>query len=390
MRKLEEIPRNEFVNLLTKFIHKNYPDKVKSMKKSDHNYDADNLNPYHLEGDVWTHTMMVVRFAELLDKGNLVILMAYAHDWAKDVTEFRNEESSKVSFFMHEAYSAFLMLDFINSIDFCIISKEEKLRAFLAVSLHTDLYKMTDKNYKKYKVFFKGQKTLVKDLQNISWADTMGRIVDASISNQKESVESMMLLSNKLIDELEDNLGEKDLSGKSAIILTGLPLSGKSTYVKDIVEKYPNFKAVSSDEFLIKVYGDCSEKTFKIADQKLIDRLFNQRIDEINKAGDNIIVDKTNMTRKGRKKLYNRFSSLGYKVHVVCLINDMETIYRRNEERYLATKSSLFDRILNFLKLKKLNKENKYIPKSAIKKMIKTFRPPTLEEADSLEFILSE
>ena len=45
---------------LIKWFQENYPDLVKAMSESSHHYSKEILNKYHLEGDVWTHTCMVL------------------------------------------------------------------------------------------------------------------------------------------------------------------------------------------------------------------------------------------------------------------------------------------------------------------------------------------
>lgn len=55
---------------LIKWFQLTFPQLVKDMKNADHHYDEENLNPYHLEGDVWTHTNMVFKNSEIFSTDN--------------------------------------------------------------------------------------------------------------------------------------------------------------------------------------------------------------------------------------------------------------------------------------------------------------------------------
>lgn len=50
----------KYVEFLREFQKWN-PDVVNQMRNCSHHFNVDNLNPYHLEGDVWSHTMMMYR-----------------------------------------------------------------------------------------------------------------------------------------------------------------------------------------------------------------------------------------------------------------------------------------------------------------------------------------
>ena len=60
MKFTDKTPMYEIV---TKF-QLDYPELVKLMKESNHHFSEGNLNPYHLEGDIWCHTMMVCLMAK--------------------------------------------------------------------------------------------------------------------------------------------------------------------------------------------------------------------------------------------------------------------------------------------------------------------------------------
>lgn len=69
---------------IVKWFQLNFPELTKDMHDCSHHYDEDNLNAYHLEGDIFTHTMMVYKIAELLSNDNdLVKWSTLLHDIGK-------------------------------------------------------------------------------------------------------------------------------------------------------------------------------------------------------------------------------------------------------------------------------------------------------------------
>ena len=47
------------------WFQNNYPELHNALIACDHNYNYMHLNPYHLESDCWSHTMMVCKIAEI-------------------------------------------------------------------------------------------------------------------------------------------------------------------------------------------------------------------------------------------------------------------------------------------------------------------------------------
>lgn len=101
------------------------------------------------------------------------------------------------------------------------------------------------------------------------------------------------------------------------IILTvGLPCSGKSTYVK---QHYPDHTIISSDLFieaeadrLGKTYNEVfSEKT------KEAEKWFNETFDYCLSKKQDIIIDRTNLSQKTRRKYIDKAKSNGYRVSII-------------------------------------------------------------------------
>jgi predicted kinase len=142
------------------------------------------------------------------------------------------------------------------------------------------------------------------------------------------------------------------------IILSGIPMSGKSTWVR---ENYPDTLAISRDEILMEVAGTRDYNlAFKTADQKLVDKLLAKRITDAATQKVDVIIDMTNLSRKVRVKNLSYFSDDYYKVSVVLPILDSEEYKRRNDFRSVN--------------------ENKFIPPFVIKSMMDSFVLPTDDE----------
>ena len=142
------------------------------------------------------------------------------------------------------------------------------------------------------------------------------------------------------------------------IILSGIPMSGKSTWVR---ENYPDTLAISRDELVMEVAGTRDYNlAFKTVDQKAVDKLLAKRITDAATQKVDVIIDMTNLSRKVRVKNLSYFSNEYYKVSVVLPILDSEDYKRRNDVRSIN--------------------ENKFIPPFVIKSMMDSFVLPTDDE----------
>ena len=142
------------------------------------------------------------------------------------------------------------------------------------------------------------------------------------------------------------------------ILLVGVPLSGKSTWIRN---NHSTTKVVSRDELVMEVYGsDDYSKAFKEVDQKEVDRLLDLRFKEVNTNKENVIVDMTNMVVSRRVKTLKYFSDDYHKEVIVFPVLETNEYERRNKERNVN--------------------ENKWIPPFVITSMLNSYQEPTLDE----------
>lgn len=109
---------------------------------------------------------------------------------------------------------------------------------------------------------------------------------------------------------------------KKCTVMVGLPASGKSTFVEDMVQKDKNTFVYSTDAILERIaaqlgktYNDVFEKHIKSAKTEAdID------LDHSIKKGQNIIWDQTNLGDKKRKQIINLMEKNNYNVVCVCFL----------------------------------------------------------------------
>jgi hypothetical protein len=79
---------------LVQWLCENEPKIVEEMQNSHHNFKKWQTNPFHIEGDCWSHTMMVCKVAELKKYDKIVQAGSFATmggvDWDM-IEEVRGE-----------------------------------------------------------------------------------------------------------------------------------------------------------------------------------------------------------------------------------------------------------------------------------------------------------
>lgn len=146
--------------------------------------------------------------------------------------------------------------------------------------------------------------------------------------------------------------------------LVGPPCSGKSTWIKN---NNTTSVVVSTDD-LISWYANKVGKTY---DQVFasglfnsFDKIFTQMIKDYSSEGKDIIVDRTNLTTKGREKLLSLVPE-NYEKHAVVFNTPLKVLLERNKLRSQET--------------------GKTIPEFVIKNMCNGRQEPTTEEFDVIK-----
>jgi tRNA nucleotidyltransferase (CCA-adding enzyme) len=152
----------------------NYPELKKALMESNHNFDDTDTNPYHIEGDCWSHTMLVCKIAELNDFDRVVQVSALLHDIGKPNARRVNPKNNHVQFFNHEKISAKMAEPLVDDlIEKAMINREEADEVLELIRLHSYFYKEQDADviYEK----FKGRSKFFKHLVELRKCDDLGR-----------------------------------------------------------------------------------------------------------------------------------------------------------------------------------------------------------------------
>ena len=144
------------------------------------------------------------------------------------------------------------------------------------------------------------------------------------------------------------------------ILLVGPPLSGKDTYLKN--KDYPDYEIISRDDILMSLHEtDDYSSAFNTINQKEVDKILNQKIQDAISEKKNVIINMTNLSKKSRNKHLCKFPKETYdKIAIV------------------FPKLKLYEYELRNIKRK--NESNKFIPIEVIKDMIDRWENVTLEE----------
>ena len=323
----------------------NFPKLVKEMKNSSHHFDEKNLNPYHLEDDIFTHSLLVCLQARHSDP--VIQMAALLHDIGKPFVRQVKETNGHVYFTNHESVSAFMALDVLKKVDW--LNSEEKIQIFRAICHHTDVFKLTEKQLNE---LFTDEPVLAHIVRDLSICDHLGRFT--SVPSE--------------LPEIKPNIkSPRPKKDKDVVIMVGLPASGKSTRTEEL--RSQGYFVVSSDEIIEELCPDMTyNQAYHAVNHDEVDKLFRARLKESLKH-DKVVVDTTNLSKKRRKGLIENFKK-NYNVHGEVMLVPMSVLEERNKER---------------------TKKGKHIPSSVYEKMIKSFYCPSISEGfDTLEFKLFE
>lgn len=158
---------------------------------------------------------------------------------------------------------------------------------------------------------------------------------------------------------------------KKVFFMIGMPNAGKSTLVKNCFQWAD---VVCRDDILMeygrKKYGDLpyTEMFKKLTpeDQKEIDKLLYQKIEELQKEGKSFVIDMTLLSKKSRKRMLEKIHN-DYKINYINVICGFDTILRRNQIR--------------------AEKTGKFIPEDVLRDMWQRYETPTKDEDKRIESI---
>jgi len=166
------------------WFQEHYPELIEEMMSCMHNYALTELNPYHLESDCWSHTMMVCKLAELATYDKVVQIAALLHDIGKPTSRRINLRNNHVQFFGHEVLSAEMAEDILESMFLeSLISIKEKEEIIQLIIHHAFLYEHSEANAMMNS--FNGNRIFCIHLVELIRCDTLGRFCSDLPSEEK-------------------------------------------------------------------------------------------------------------------------------------------------------------------------------------------------------------
>ena len=335
-----------------KFLYTNYPDIVEDMRECSHHYSITNLSSYHLEGDVFSHTLMVAKLSELLGTHKNVQLAALLHDIGKPDTREVDHDKKKTMFYGHAGVSFWKSIEILNKLK---CSDKDKIEILSLISLHLDFMNIKN-NEGRIRHKFKNNQELLIKLAKLYYCDSNGRYSDDEHATREEI--------NTIINTRVINEGS-DKRGSTLTLLCGLPCSGKSTYIKESATR--NDVILNRDSIVIEVAGtDNFNDAWAKVDQEKVNLLLEERFIKAVHERKNIIVDMTNMSRKRRNKFTCRVPQKDYNKKCIIFATELSEIKRRNIKRNEET--------------------NKLIPNKVYSDMMRGFSLPMYDDFDNIDW----
>ena len=340
------------VHNLVKWFQLKYPKLVQAMKDADHHYSKEELNPYHLESDVWTHTMMVVLEASKntvdhnFDKH--LLIAALLHDIGKPMTRRENHEKKRVNFFNHEPTSAYLAIPVIDHIEKDFSLKLNKRLILEAIAMHTEVFKVEEPELLNR---LKNNSTLALLLSRLSKSDHHGRFYE---------------MGDRITSDMKPEITHLYYNSRQVVIFVGLPCSGKSTLVKKQTEGREGWAVLSADDIImelgLKMGIEGYSQAWNAVDHNEVSKILQERKKNFIKQNLNVVVDMTNMSRKTRRKNLQGFPS-HYMKSAYVVMTSLQNVFGRNEQRL-----------------------GKVIPEEVFERMVSAFQPPLYDEFDEIQW----
>lgn len=371
----ETVTLKSTTNELVSWFQLEYPDLVKSMKDAQHHYDETLLNPYHIEGDVFTHTMMVCLMAKHVAHNNdHVRWSALLHDIGKPGARRVNTENKRIAFYGHEGLSSFMAIDILNNTD---IPVKDKILIHKLIAMHGELFHFVKSDGTiKADILdaFKGERELLENLTYQVWADSFGRFWHAGrVTNIDVDLPDHF---RPMVEQLSYGIQPMKNTGNPQLtVLVGPPCSGKSTWINE----HAGDTVVISRDALVEAAGAKRgmnySDTFKFLNANKdvsnveVDGLLNQQTLDARNAGVNAVIDMTNMSKKGRRRWIGEFAK--YDKKAVVFLTGYEELKKRNAIRAKNT--------------------GKFIPDHVLQDMCLRYSMPTYGEGfNSIDFVWNE
>lgn len=341
-------------DILIDWFLEHYPDEYYKMVSTNHSLNDLNiseLNPYHIEGSVWTHTLMVMTYIEAKEyndfTNNILLIVALLHDigkpYAIDIKEGCSEinKPARYSFNGHEGISFFLSLNIIVDIlKYFPYIHTSKVIILKLISLHgvddqeqdeqelRQLFRQADKNGACRKIY-----PINNDIQLQDRYNSRNFVKISNNQIIKKDTELLMIMGLDCVQKakyvMEFVSGENN---KEYFIFS------KNNYMKQyaIIKGLP----INSLDDYEKIYNFCQSPIHK----KSFDIQYQQYILNVSNTYSKVIVDMEMLSLSDRRKILNNFKHFEYKNCIVYLpkINYINDLMYNNSNKSNKLSSFIF------------------------------------------------
>ena len=356
---------------------------IAPMIKSDHNYNGE-LNQWHMEGTVWTHTCMVynnlryiVTDKEFPDSFYIKLLLcALLHDCGKPIAleTITYKDNRTVNRFKgHATISARLAFIYLyNHKDLYNLTADDIIDIMIVITYHDIYYQLKD--ISKLYSYLNYNPAIFLLYALLAKADHDGQIRKPCNCDQGE------------IDLITSTYTEQVVrtNDKKLILMVGLPASGKDTIIRN---EYSDIPMVGYDDIRIEryknnntgwedlSYDDLYKKTYEWCGKVQLDvrAILHDTVRDLFNSGEKtVIINNTNVSSKVRKYFKGLARECKVNYECVCIMTSTVNAIDRNINRSSP------------------HEDSKTIPSDVITDMWKRFIIPTMkEEFDNIRYIIN-
>jgi len=303
---------------------------------------------WHSEGDVWTHTKMVIEQLQALEEWQdltrheqtVLLFTALFHDVAKPLTTEVNEETGRVTSPKHAVKGEHVARAVLRELGCDLTTREEIARM---VRNHGRPVFLSEKEEPTHEVVRLSWLLCNRLLHLFAVADTRGRDTD-SMSRPEENLHYWQLLSDEVgclhspypfdtdharftfFRQRKPNLHyvpHEDFACE-VTLMAGLPGSGKNYW---LTKHRPDLPVVSLDEVRRELGVAPTENQGAVA------QLAKQRCQEFLRAGKPFAFNATNTMRQTRNRWLDLFADYHAKIEIAYIEPPFASILKQNKER---------------------------------------------------------
>lgn len=312
---------------MIKWFELNFNEYTVCMKNTTHTCDNGKLNPYHMEGSIWNHTLMTIECLES-DHPDL-ILACMLHDIGKIHT--RAVSGDRVSFKGHEKLSVILGVDILKKAKEKFINIDI-VKILKMIAWHGNLWLRNSQGFedklKEIDLKYGNDIDFYVNFTTFVHSDAVGRKVH--LKESEDFIKEQIAFLREYVPKNEFNSNE--CLYPELVIIVAMD----SVYKREFMSSNKMNEFKEYDKFLIENIQDNKDSIAFIKNKAKLKRdqsSLNSRVMESISKNKNIIIDFNCLTRKQRKSKLSLFQGLNYKKRAIVIMDNTENL---KEESWLS------------------------------------------------------